>query len=262
MNKILVLALAMSLTFSLAAQESSYLVNDKNHVFLGPLVQGNIIGIANQNNYGFSEMDYMIPFGFSAGVVLGKEWSRKDRLELALQYSSAGQSYRMDQNMETLKKKVQLQYLQLPVMYKRAIYYMTDTKAEYLINVGMGLQMGYLTSADIEWQRGDENLTMLSFLTQNPNPRAQVISDMLTPSGQPTSYDDLFQSYDVGGLMSLGIIYKTNLKWMLELELRGYYGFTDINKEEWRLENRKDMYGASRNISGGLRVAFLYTIWD
>ena len=72
---------AIVLSFNCTSQ-GSYIVDDKDNTFVGLSGALGLFGIANQNNYGFQEMDYKAPFGLAGGMTIGKEWSRKHRLEV------------------------------------------------------------------------------------------------------------------------------------------------------------------------------------
>lgn len=243
------------------AQSTSYLTGKKSHDFYGVSAGLLVVGIANQNNYGLQEMAYSIPMGYSVGATIGKDWKRRHRLEVGIQYATQGQSYADEINAVDAKKKIKMSYLQIPLVYKYGVYLMSDTKREYLLHLGVGLQGGYLLTSDIEWTQDGDSKSMYDFLTSGPNAHQRSLESILGQDGEPDAYKDLYQDWDASGVATLGVVYKSSLDWMLELEFRATYGMIDINDEDWRYNNRNDEYGASKNFSSGIRVSWYRTLW-
>lgn len=215
----------------------------------------NIKAIANQNNYGYNELDYSFAPGYFGGFMIGVDISNRHAYQIEFNFANAGQNYKDMISGNDNEKKVDLSYLQIPILYKR---YMGknagvpnfEGKWESFYWLG-GIQLGFLSSAEVEWQTNGQETDFLSFINQHGrNPHIQSITQM----GAPEDDKEFFQSFDLGVVLGLGYHRFLAKNLFFTAELRGGLGVIDMNASEWRYENRDGIYQASRNAFGGIKL--------
>lgn len=215
----------------------------------------NLKVIANQNNYGYNELDYAFAPGYFAGLMVGMDFSNRYAIQVEFNLANAGQSYKDVISGNENEKTVDLSYFQIPVLYKR---FMGENNA-YSDFGGLpenfywlaGLQLGFLRSAEIEWKTNGQETDFLSFINQHGrNPHIAALQQL----GEPTDDKEFFQSLDISAIFGLGYQKYLADGLFLNVELRGGIGILDMNKKDWRFENRQGVYQASRNAFGGLKV--------
>ena len=234
--------------------------NQRSAFSIGLKGNVNLVGIANQNNYGQNEMDYELTPGFGAGVLASLHLDHQNSVSAALTYQSHGQKYKDSFKGSDFEKEVRYQMLSLPVYYKRML---TETSGGYA-GVGSeskprwyllgGFQVDRLLSPNIDWYLNGSETDFLSFVLEGGNPNQALIEAM----GAPASDEDLFTDWDIMFILGGGFELPVSTQVMFSIELRGGIGLTDINAKDWRLENNQGVYGASRNAFAGLHVGIHY----
>ena len=225
-------------------------------IHIGPTAGIGLMGIINQNNYGYSELGYTFTSSSTFGLNLGVEFGQRHAVQIELNYAQAGQNYE-DEITQTLnKKKILLEYAQVPIIYKFNFDPNNRWEPDRLTRyVYLGLQYSFLQTADIDWFIEGLPVDMITFINQEfANDNIEEILEMGF-FGRDIS---LFEISDYGVLFGAGIQQLISYKFSFFAEFRGSIGLKDINAEEWRLPNNKGEYKGSSNISGGIKVGFNY----
>jgi hypothetical protein len=239
-------------SFMLSAQIG---IQKKKSPYIGVAGALNLKVIANQNNYGYNELDYAFAPGYYGGFVFGVDVGNRFALQIEFNFANAGQSYKDVISGNENEKEVDLSYFQIPILYKRFmgqndIYSEFDGLLENFYWLG-GIQLGFLNSADVTWTTNGQEADFLSFINQHGrNPHISALQQM----GAPEDDKEYFQSLDISAIFGLGYQKYLTKQLFLNVELRGGIGILDMNRKEWRFENRDGIYQASRNAFGGLRV--------
>ncbi len=233
----------------------SFKAFSQNKIYAG--VNGTLAApvIINQNNYGQRELPYEVFLAANFGVQVGFETSLNSAVQVEINYTGNGQSYAGSYSGGSLKKDLRLQYLQVPVWYK--FNFKKDT-AEVRSGSkwygAAGVFAGFLLGADMTLSSGNSETDFYSFsFKDNDNINTADLNRLLPQRGNP-DYKELFNSFDFGVGLALGVDIFLSPKAKLNVELRGLMGIPDINAEEWQLPNRANEYGASRTFNGGLNV--------
>lgn len=215
--------------------------------------------IINQNNYGQRELPYEVFLSANYGVQFGFETSLNSAIQIEINYTNNGQSYAGSYTGGSLKKDLRLQYIHVPVWYK--FNFKRDT-AE--IRSGSkwygaaGLFAGFLLNADMTLSSGNSETDFYSFsFVDNDNINTADLNRLLPQRGNP-EYKELFNSFDFGVGVALGVDIYLSTKIKLNIELRGLLGIPDINAKDWQLPNRYNEYGASRSFNGGLNAGISF----
>lgn len=230
---------------------------DVRRFYGGAQVGFNLPAIVNQNNYGYSELDYMVKTSMSFGLHAGLDIHNKHMIQIGVQYSQLGQDYKDVIGNVDNEKQVDLGYLHIPVTYKwglddeRGFAY--DKLNKYLLG---GVQLGLLTSAENSWFIEGGEVELLDFINQrgfNEN-YAQILQDQADFSDDK----ELYQSLDVNILFGGGFQYFKTETLQFYFEFVGGVGVTDINAQDWRYLNNKGVYRASLNAFGSIRIGANY----
>lgn len=239
--------------FSLSTIVSQNYDEDVRRLYYGGEVGFSLPAIFNQNNYGYSELNYKLSGDIQLEIHAGIDIHAKQYIQVGLQYSGAGQKYQDIIADRVNEKDVMLSYLQMPITYKRILdeergfaYGKLNT---YLLG---GLQLGLLTSSNVEWFIDGAETDMLSFIDQTGNNSnyAQIIQD----HGTDFNDKDLYRSLDANVLMGLGFQYFQTEKTAVFFEFRGTFGLLDINDSSWRYNNNKGVYRPSLNTNLAFRI--------
>lgn len=219
--------------------------------------------IINQNNYGFSEMDYKIGITAYPGLALGYNFNTNNGVQLELNYAPLGQEYfdvirdfgPTDLTGKAKKvdtyRYVSLNYLQIPVMYR---FQTTREKKEKIsFHLMAGPSFGLLLSADQYYEadvNADGNIVELGYELA---PESAVSAFAAT--AEVEAPEEYFQKMDIGFQLDAGVDIYLNENLYLTPALKLYYGFTDINSEPTRDTNE---YSASKNAFGAISVGIHY----
>ncbi len=245
----------LTLLVSICFAGFAYKTSAQNKIYAG--LNGTLAApvIINQNNYGQRELPYEVFLAANYGLQVGFETSLNSAIQIELNYTSNGQSYSGSYTGGSLSKDLRLQYLQIPVWYK--FNFRKDTseiRSGSKFYGAAGLFAGFLLNADMTLLSGNSETDFYSFsFKDNDNINTADLNRLLPQGGNP-DYNELFNNFDFGVGLALGVDIYLSPRVKLNVELRGLIGIPDINAEDWQLPNRANEYGASRTFNGGLNV--------
>ncbi|MBR9922588.1 MAG: PorT family protein [Bacteroidetes bacterium] len=209
----------------------------------------------NQNNYGFSEMDYAYKSGFQGGISAGYSFGLIHNVEVGFYYSSQGVNYASTFQSELHEKAVDLNYMHIPILYRLVSGDAAEGKTGTRFSFSFGPYIGLLLNSNIDWSVNEMSYSMASFhQSQNRNPNIAEIKAMLNADGEPDDYNDLFGNTDFGLTGSLGVRSYLSETLFLRLDLFGGFGFSDLNAEAWQFVNSQGEYKKTQNVFGGIRL--------
>lgn len=237
-TRILITFFLFVLTWSASAQ---------NGLYVG--AGGSVLStwITNQNNYGqVFEMDYQHRIGSNGHINLGYDFNANIGLKLEAGYGMLGQKYKDTHNDTTYTRKINLDYFQLPILFK---YRTTGEKVKFYMMAGP--QFNFLMSAKQEYYKLEK--------TYNDS----VINPINFKKFKIGEEDvkNRYSSMDIMARIDLGadIYFIPNL--YLNAGLTMAYGLMDINAEEFRIADHSSReYNPSHNLYGGLNVGIQYRI--
>jgi opacity protein-like surface antigen len=255
MRKLILCLLVATSTVSIFAQKGLH---------IGGNIGVNSVWILNQNNYGFSEMDYELKFGAIAGLAGGYNFTPNAGIELQLNYAMLGQNYfdviRDFGPIDSVTGKpdktdtyryVKMSYLQVPVLFRYQTTKEKKDKVEF--HVMAGPAVGLLLSADQSYEADVDGNGSVELLDYAIAPESAVDAFNATdPVEEPEEY---FSSMDIGLQLDLGVDIYVSDELYVTPALKTYYGITDINSEPTR---EIDGYTASHNAFVGISVGIHY----
>lgn len=213
--------------------------------------------ILNQNNYGYSELNYKVSTAVQFSVHAGVDIHNKHNIQAGIQFGSSGQSYKDIIGDTENEKEVNFTYLYVPITYKRVLgeqrgfaYGKLNT---YLLG---GIQPGFMTSSSVDWFIDGAEVEMLDFINQKDN--NQNYDLIVAEQGADFSDSDLYRAFDLNILFGGGFQYFQTERIMVYFELRGGVGVMDINDNSWRYDNNKGVYRPSLNSFASIRVGVNY----
>lgn len=224
--------------------------------------------IVNQNNYGLPEMDYEYSVSYGFGAVAGIRFDAKHNLQFELEYADLGQKYQDTYQpigpSFNLFKKVDLGYIQIPVLYKfvinrvQGVYDFGRRPNIYII---AGPQFGMLLQSKVQYQINDQAATWVD-VDNRFEPIFSIDEEIeaLNPAtrGEPVNSDDLFTPFSLDAVLGMGLQMYIADDLLLFAEGRGFISVNDINAPAFRAKNNDQIYGASRNFAGGFRLGLVY----
>jgi hypothetical protein len=237
--------------------------NAPGKLYLGAQAGVNATAIFFQNNYGQTEMDYVVPVGFAAGLAMHYRLTPKSHLIAEVSYQQMGQEHDDHFKKMDFYKDINLTYIAIPVMYKiilnrKTIGYEAGVKQSkpkwYLAG---GIQPSFLVSANIRYEVDGNQTDFISFVTEGGNPNLEEI----LANGPPEDDKELYKSTDISLVGAAG--FHTNIQPSVVgfVEMRGSLSILDINAEKWQLPGPSGTYNWSRNMSFGLYVGVVFKIW-
>lgn len=259
-NRVFILTIGTCLSVALTGQEFTF---DKKALHIGIKGAAQVYGIVNQNNYGQKEMEYSVPVGLAGGLSFQYKFNARSYLLAEVLYQEQGQRYRDNFNDKSFEKRVVLNYFNVPVLFK---YMVSKNAAGYQgVNIARprwfasgGIQVGKLTSGDIEWKINNALTNFSTFVSDGGNPNQALLEE----NGVPADDLDFFREVDVVFVTAFGFHSEINPYILTTIELRGGIGLTDINAETWRLPNRRGVYGASRTTFLGIHAGIAVRIFE
>lgn len=213
--------------------------------YFGVAATGLNTWLTNQNNYGLPEMDYKLTFGFSGNVNLGFDFSKNFGIKTEIGYAMLGQDYKDEVNDTTVTRKVNLNYLQVPLLFKYSTG--SDLVRFYLL---VGPQFNFLLSADQEYLKNSistEEEVYNPFLKKPVKIGEETITDR---------YNDL----DIFARIDFGIDISVIDNLIINAGISMGYGLTDINADDWKMDDVDGNYNPAHNIYGGFNVGICYKI--
>ena len=147
--------------------------------YVGAMAGVNATAIFYQNNYGQTEMDYVVPVGFAAGAAMHYRLTQKSHLIAEVSYQQMGQKHDDHFKGKDFYKDINLNYVAVPILYKLILNRKTvgyeawtnDSKPKWYLLVG--IQPSFLISADISYEVDGNQTDFISFITEGGNPNIE-----------------------------------------------------------------------------------------
>lgn len=202
--------------------------------------------ILNQNMHRKPELTYNFKFGLS-GLVSYKYLVNKFGYSIGLGIANLGQKYSGNIAGTMAQSRINLNYLQVPVM---GMYKIGGDKQPTWLSFGP--QLMYLVSANQDFKRDEGDLS--------PNP------EMLSLGS--TNVIERFNLIDVMLAFELTRIFASTYrnttpfsshgKTMWSFSFKGAIGLTDINSPEYRVSDTHNLYAGSHNFYMGVNIGYLF----
>jgi len=196
--------------------------------------------IINQNAYGNGELDYATTIGYAAGLGVDYFISDKWGVNSSVSLAKLGQHYRGTQSGGEAIRKVNLDYIELPLLVMRRI-----VKAKKTTWIAFGPEFMFLISAKQEYHRtGGSPLPEPDYLTEGTTD----IKERFKPVDLAFNFS-LFRMFDLN--------YR-NRNLLLLMSANMALGLTDINSNDWHTPNMHGDYAGSHNFYIGIRAGLMY----
>lgn len=193
--------------------------------------------IVNQNAYGTPEMDYSTKFGLSGMIGLNYYVNTKYGLSTGIGVGNYGQRYGGTQDGENASRKVNLNYIQVPVLAMKQL-----CDPHHPCWLSFGPQIMILTSASQKYTR-DGN-------TKLENQDILEIRDA----------QKLFKPMDI--MLNLGFtnLYymRTNDNMRLMVSYNTALGLFDMNAKDYRIARKGTEYKGSHNFYIGVQLGLMF----
>lgn len=232
--------------------------NLQAQVFVGGDAAYFLSTIVNQNNYGFSELDYEFTGNPTFGLSIGYAGNNKHHVQTGVKLLKLGQKYSSEIDNITHSKNVELHYIMIPLSYKM-IFGDTETNS-YATRAffSIGGYFSFLNRAETIWSIDGEDVSFIDFYS-NQNSSGDILQLAQLAGGSDLEDDkDQFESVDFGVTASIGFRTFITEGLAINFEFLGGYGLGDMNAEDWRLKNSSGIYDASNNAFGGVQLGLHY----
>jgi len=231
--------------------------------YMGAMAGVNATAIFFQNNYGQTEMDYVVPVVLVAGAAMHYRLTPKSHFILEFSYQKMGQTHDDHFKGMDFYKDINLNYVAIPILYKLILNKHTTGYEEWANQAKLkwyliaGVQTSLLLSADIRYVVEGNQTDFISFITEGGNPN---LEEILT-NGAPEDDKELYNHTDISLIGAVG--FQTDIQPSVVgfVEMRGGFSLLDINAEAWRLPGPSGTYNWSRNLSIGVYMGVLISIW-
>jgi len=234
---------------------SSQLQYKTGQLYLSPFIAVGAPAILNQNNFGFGEMAYKLKVGKQAGIMFGYDSYLKTSFRFGILYSEVGQKYGDILINTPHEKDIHLTYIHIPAVYK---YVFGDTKSydfrEIYKYIFVGVQLGYLIDAKIDWIRDGKNVAFIDFISFGPYKDENKNLEEILNNGKIDRDIEFFSKFDFSLVGGLGIQFFLSRKIMFFSEMVGNFGIRDVNAPRWRFRNNKKVYNQSLNLLAEFRL--------
>jgi hypothetical protein len=231
--KRIIISVLFLLSVNLFAQRSKSLWIDAK-------VGVNNIWIMNQNAYGNPEMNYATSFGFTESLGVSYFVTDQWAFGTSVGLTKIGQNYSGIQSMGEADRKVNLLYIELPLMLMRKLS-MGYNNPTWL---ALGPDFMILARANQEYSRtGGDPL---------PNPEGMAYAN-ITNRFKPVDIAIRFAINQMYGLE-----FENSDKLNFLLSLNSAIGLTDINSQPYQTENTHNDYSASHNFYVGLKAGIMF----
>jgi hypothetical protein len=206
-----------------------------------------------EHNYGSGLNDYLFTSANPLGLSLAWQLKPQNYLVLDAEFSKQGQKHEdwkiANDPKYYFQRSIELDYFRLPVYYKHIF---DKKKRNFNFYSSTGFYVAYLSAADLTYIQGGEKLDFVTAMTQK--------NDYASKIYQPTTFQDLFQPFDIGLILGSGIQVLVSEQVLLSTDLRLELGLADINDEDWRFPHPKNGYKPSRNSLFGLKIGLSYRL--
>lgn len=217
---------------------------DTSYFHLGFGGSLNSVWIINQNMYGQPEIEYTTTIGGNVMIAAGYNFTPRFGLRLEPSYAWQGQNYEGKQLIEgttyNTTRDINLNYFELPLLFR----YTPGAKSNKF-HLMVGPQLALLISAKQEYLRDG----------QLPPPfYSESAGRQIDPGAEDIK--DRYNNLDFMIVADAGMDIKLAENWFVNIGLRVSYGFTDINAEDWQIDNLEGVYEPSKNFTAGLTAGF------
>ncbi len=249
MKRIVLLLLFLSSTLTNFAQVTSITsVNIGAGAFTGLSL------IAEQNNYGAPEMEFLLTPAYYGGLSANINWYENLGIQIEANYAYQGQKHYAEQTGVPTDKTISLNYIQIPVLFKYTFTdYSISQRAPDLFFL-VGPQFGMLQNANVTYLR---NGTELGFEEYH----STIFNPLVERHPEYTEDIALFNSFDLSLQTSFGVEIPLADFVTLSAASRLTWGISDVNARAWRFPDLRNNYTASRNYLWGLKLGVFVTIW-
>lgn len=207
--------------------------------------------IVNQNNYGLPELDYDPYWGLSYNLQAGYNFTNELGLFVEVGMANTGQKYKGNMNQyDEVKRTIDMSYLNVPVLFK---YTYGTTRARFRLLVGP--QFGFLQTAEQTYTLDGTDINDIHEFKDWEMSNGEIV--------QPGQKDikERYNSTDISMVLDLGAdIFVMPEMLYLSIGFRGYWGLTDINADDYQVNNFDGNYDPSHNAGGGFYLGFHYVI--
>lgn len=196
--------------------------------------------IANQAIYGNGELPYVTSFGPYGGFRTYYFATSDLGMNYGIGYRSMGQNYEGEERGANAKRKVKLDYVQIPLL---GMFALADR--EYPTWFSIGPQVCFLAKAN-------------QYFTREPGGESMANPQYL-PEGDTNVYQ-WFKPFDLMIVMEFNKMFRFSRAPRLTMNytLESGFGLIDINDEAYRIPNYRKIYGPSHNMYFGFRVGIMY----
>lgn len=247
--------LLYTLIFVFSAALTQAQVTSISSINVGGSLSSGLSVIAEQNNYGGSEMTFLPTPAYSAGITFNTNWYKKIGIQIEGIYSFQGQKYYGEQFGQDVYKTVSLNYIQIPTFFKYTFTDYTDNQNAPDLFVLIGPQFSFLQNAMTEYEVDG---TVTGF---NEYHQEVVRNSNFDRFPEFTSDLELFNEFELSFVSALGASFDIGDYLQLTVESRLNWGYSDINAEAWQFPDLRNNYNASKNYLWGIRVGLLATVW-
>jgi hypothetical protein len=203
-------------------------------------------------------MDYEYTGNPSLGLSIGYAGFNKHHVQTGVRLLKLGQEYTSESNSSSFEKKVELNYIIIPLSYKMIF---GDTEINSYATrafFSVGGYVSFLNRAETTWTLDGKDVSFIDFHSSQ-NPSGDILNlAQLAGGSDLEDGKDHFESVDFGVILSFGVRTFLTEGLALNFELLGGYGLGDLNAEKWRLENSTGIYEASNNAFGGVQLGLHY----
>ena len=199
--------------------------------------------IANQFAYGDSEMEYEATFGLLGGVLIGYNFTPNLGLMIGGRYIDMGQHYDDRVRAIQTKRTIDLDYIQVPILFKY-----TSGQGTVKFTTEGGLVYGRLLSAEFTQVGGTE----LARIVSDDGEVFDSNNDLIKINN-PIDFSSRFKENDLGIEFGIGAQISLSKQTFLEPGIKFMYGLSNIHTDE-AIAAHPGYDGPSKNFFGGINV--------
>ncbi len=218
--------------------------------------EGKLDFIFNQNSYGRPELKYRLKPGYGYGIGYGYDIGNRHKVQTAVRYTTGGQYYKdVFAGLEHIRE-IELNYLQVPLLYKFILNRPSKTyRKDFQWILSAGAHFSYLTKANATYKIDDKTVSFYTFEAYNNSRYDEILRnpDVTDPT-------KLYNRFDIALCGGFSVLYFVLDYVAIELEVNGSYGLMDLNRIEWQIKNVNGEYSPSQNGQFGTRLTLLYYV--
>jgi hypothetical protein len=248
MKQSLTIFLFLVTSFTINAQVTSI---SSIRVGVSTFVGGSLI--AEQNNHGAPEMEFLPTLAYNGGFIANVNWYENLGLQIEGAYTFQGQNHSGNQGGVDTDKKVMLNYVKIPIMFKYTFTNYSESQNAPNLFFLAGPQFGFLQTASVTYDRNG----VLGFEEYHET----VYNPIQTLHPAYTNDIDLFNNFEVSLSTGFGAEFELSDYLFLTIESRLNIGISDVNARTWRFPDLRNNYSASKNYIAGFNIGFVGIIW-